>query len=163
MQLQEKKYRVDSFDSISIILKDAPIVRKVVSSHYYGHHDGHNVEKFVEYPDRFEIHILEESDGAFTMIDHKQIPGKDAGFAWLKEKGYTVADIVYMEYTEYDYNECIVGLYVINNFLHSIILNCLPGRHADMEKSLGLEGAELIHAPYNKYLKQLNKLQSIEL
>lgn len=38
MKPQEKKYRVDSFDGVLQKLKEinAPIVREVVSNHYYG-------------------------------------------------------------------------------------------------------------------------------
>ena len=165
MNLQEKKYRVDSFAGIQSKLEAAGATkgRKVVSTHYYGQHDGNDVEKFVEYADRCEIHILKANEGKFTLVEHSPIADKDAGYAWLKERGYTRAHIVKMAYTEYAYKGGTIGLYIIDDFLHSVILYFPPDHHEAMEKEFGLETAEVISLPYNKLLAQLGRLRSINL
>lgn len=51
MKHQEKKYLADSFTTIQKILKKKGAKKKqeIVSTHYYGQHEGNDVEKFVEY------------------------------------------------------------------------------------------------------------------
>jgi len=165
MKPQEKKYRVDSFVAIQKLLnkKGARKKKEVVATHYYGHHEGNDVEKFVEYVDRYETHVLKESGGRFTMTEHKQIPDKDIGFSWLKDKGYTKASIVKMVYTEYEHRGGVVGLYTINDFLHSVILYYSSDKHKAVESEFGLQNAEVITIPYNKYLEKLDALQSTNL
>jgi hypothetical protein len=165
MKPQEKKYFVDSFASIQSLLKEkgAKKSEEIISTHYYGQHAGNDVEKFVEYTDRYEIHALKEENGKFTMTEDKQIKGKDEGVVWLKSKGYTTANIVKMDYTEYEYKNGTVGLYVINDFLHSVILYYPSDQHQEMEKEFGLDHAEVITVPYNKYLEKLGRLRSMKL
>lgn len=165
MKLQEKKYLVDSFIDIQRHLNEVGAVpgKKIIATHYYGRHDGNDVEKFVAYDDRCEIHVLKESDGKFTMTEHRPIPNKEAGLAWLTSKGFSDADIVKMAYTEYAYKNGTIGLYVIDDFLHSVILYFLPEEHSIMEQEFGLQNAEVISLPYNKYLKKLGKLRSMTL
>ncbi len=147
------------------ILKKKGAIKKqeIVSTHYYGQHTGNDVEKFVEYVDRYEVHSLKESGGRFTMTEHKPIADKNAGISWLKGKGYTDASIVKMVYTEYEYKNGTVGLYTINDFLHSVILYYTPDQHESMEKEFSLENAEVITIPYNKYLEQLGNSRSMKL
>ncbi len=165
MKRQEKKYLVDSFTSIRKILKEkhAKKVREVVSTHYYGEHKGNDVEKFVEYSNRCEIHVLKESGGRFTLTKHKPILDKEEGLAWLKGKRYTDANIVKMAYTEYEYKNGIVGLYVIDGFLYSVILDFPQGQHEAMEKEFGLQTTEVMSLPYNKYLEKIGRLRSLKL
>lgn len=165
MKPQEKKYRVDSFRAIEKLLeeKHAKKRQEVVSTHYYGQHEGNDVEKFVAYEDRFEIHVLKESGGRFTMTEHKSIASKNDGFRWLRNKGYTHASIVKMVYTEYDYKNGTVGLYTINEFLHSVILYYPPDEHDEMEKEFGLQDAEVITVPFNMYLNRLGRLEKMKL
>ena len=165
MKSQEKKYLVDSFTAIEKLLKEkgANIKQEIVSTHYYGQHTGNDVEKFVEYVDRYEVHALKEEDGKFTMTEHKQIADKNTGIAWLKGKGYTNANIVKMVYTEYEYKDGTVGLYTINDFLKSVILYYPPDQHAVMEKEFGLQNAEVITIPYNKYLEHLGRSRLMKL
>lgn len=162
MKLQEKKYRVESFTEILKLLKEkgAKKGQRIVSTHYYGQHKNNDVEKFVEYVDRFEIHILKETDGKFTMMEHRQISDKHSGFAWLKTRGFTTANIVKMDYEEYVYKDGKVGLYIIDDFLHSIILYYPSDKHKEMEKEFGLSDIEVIALPYNKYLEKMNRLRS---
>lgn len=165
MKPQEKKYLVDSFTAIQKILneKGAKKEKEIVSTHYYGQHIGNDVEKFVEYVDRFEVHVLKENDGRFTMTEHRSIADKDEGITWLKGKGYETANIVKMAYVEYVYKNGTVGLYTIDDFLHSVILYYPPEEHESIEKKFGLENAEVITVPYNKYLEQLGRLRSMKL
>ena len=165
MSKQEKKYRVGTFASIKRQLRElnAPKIRTVVSTHYYGQHNGNNVDKFVEYSDRVEVRAWQEIDGKFAMTEQKRVSGKEQGIDWLKNRGYITADIVKMAYTEYEYKSGIVGLYIIDDFLHSVILDYPPNQHALIEKELGLDNAEVITIPYNKLLKKIGRLRSMEL
>ncbi len=165
MEPQEKKYLVNSFDDIQKLLhkKGAIKGKEVVATHFYGQRTGNDVEKFVEYADRIEVHVLKESDGRFTLIESIPIANKEAGFSWLKSRGYQTANIVKMAYTEYSYKEGTVGLYIIDDFLHSIVLDYPPTEHAALEKEFTLESAEVIRVPYNKYLEKLGRLGSINV
>ncbi len=165
MEPQEKKYRVESFAGIQNKLSEASAKkgREIVSTHYYGEHESNDVEKFVEYVDRYEVHALKESGGRFTMTEHKPIADKAAGIAWLKGKGYTTANIVKMAYTEYEYKNGTVGLYTINDFLKSVILYYPPPQHEAIEKEFGLQNAEVIAVPYNKYIEQMGRSQSMHI
>lgn len=165
MKHQEKKYRVDSFDKILKFLneKGAKKGKEVVSIHYYGEHKGNDVEKFVEYTDRYEIRILKEHDGRFTMTKHETIPDKDSGFKWLKNRGFTVANIAKMDYAEYAYKDGTVGLYIIDDFLYSVILYYPREQHKAIEKDFMLDDLEVITIPYNKYLEKMGCLRSIQL
>lgn len=165
MERQEKKYLVDSFSNIQKTLDRAEAKKgqEIVAIHYYGQHKGNDVEKFVEYTDRYEIHILKESDGRFTLTEHSPIPDKEAGIAWLKGRKYTTANIVKMAYTEYEHKNGTIGLYIIDDFLHSVILYYPPGAHEAIEKEFGLQTAKVITVPYNKLLEQLGRLRSMQL
>jgi hypothetical protein len=165
MKLQEKKYLVPSLAAIQKILKEKGAIKRqeVVSTHYYGQHEGNDVEKFVEYKDKYEIHVLKESSGRFTMMEHRPITDKDAGFLWLKSKGYKNAGIVKMDYAEYDYKNGTVGLYTIDNFLYSVVLYYLPSQHKAIEKEFGLQNVEVIVVPYNNYLEQIGRLCLVKI
>jgi hypothetical protein len=165
MTMQEKKYRVDSFDGTIRLISDnkAAFVKHVVSTHYYGDRVGNDVEKFVTYPDRTEIHILKEHDGTFELTHHEQIEGKAAGLRWLKSLGYTKAAIVDMDYTEYAYAGGTIGLYLIDNVLRSVILTYPVESHRSMEEKFGLSNADVIAVPYNKYLAKDGHLRSLDL
>lgn len=165
MKPQEKKYLIDSFDDIQKLLVEKGAVKgkEVTAVHYYGQHTGNDVEKFVEYADRYEIHILKESDGRFTMTEHSPIADKNAGIAWLRKRGYTNANIIKMNYVEYAYKNGTVGLYTIDDFLRSIVLYYPPGEHDAIEKEFGLQPAKVISVPYNKLLEQMGCLRTMVL
>lgn len=97
------------------------------------------------------------------MTEQKQVAGKKQGIDWLKSRGYINADSVKMAYAEYEYKNGTVGLYTIDDLLHSVILYYPPNEHNEMEKEFGLEKAEVIKLPYNKYLEKLGKLRSMKL
>lgn len=164
-KLQEKKYQIDSFEPILKIIKkkDLKKLKEVTSVHYYGKHDGNDVEKFVEYPDRVEVHVWKEINGVFTPTEDFSLKNKDEGIAWLKKRGFTEANIVKMDYTEYAYKDGTIGLYTIDDFHHSIILNFPNGEHETVEKEFGLQNAEAIKVPYNKLLEKKGKLRSTNL
>lgn len=165
MQPQEKKYFVKSLAPVLAIIRQKGLIRtkQVSSTHYYGEHTGNDVEKFVEYPDRIEVHVLKESEGTFTFIDHFPLSSKEEGLTWLKAKGYTVANIVTMDYEEYEYNGGTVGTYIIDGFLPSVILYFPPENHEAITQEFGLSDAPAIDVPYNKYLASLGKLRSIPI
>lgn len=165
MKHQENKYLVDSFANTQKILRLAGAKKKqeIISTHYYGQHEGNDVEKFVEYGDRYEIHKLIEHDGHYTLTDHTPIADKAAGLRWLKKQGYTQVNIVRMAYTDYEYKNGIVGLYSIDDSLHSVILDFPKEQLEEIEKEFGLQTAEVIRVPYDKFLKHLGRLQSMYL
>jgi hypothetical protein len=156
---------VESFANIESMLneKGATKGKEVVTMHYYGQHEGNDVTKLVEYADRFEIHQLKETNGQFTFLPHIPVASKDAGLQWLKDKGYTTVNIVKMANTDYPYKNGTIGLYVIDDFLHSVILYYPPEDHEAVEQEFGLENAEVIILPYNKYLDKLGRLRSMKL
>jgi hypothetical protein len=158
----EKKYHVKSFDDILAYLDkiDAKKIKEVISIHYYGQRNDNDVEKFVQYPDRFEVHVFKEIDGTFKEILNQKIPNKQSGYDWLKNKGYTQINVVKMDYTEYAYKNGTVGFYIINKTLLSVILYYPPDDLAAIEKAFDLQNAEVIAVPYNKYLKRLGQLQA---
>lgn len=151
----EKKLRVDSFVSVKKKLAElgAKKVNHAVESHYYAQTNDNNVTKLVQYDTKSEIHLLSETNGTFALTE--SIPTKDAeaGLKWLRDKGHTKTTTVKMDYDEYAYKDGIVGLYLINDSLHSIILDFPPEKYKAIEKDLGLEKAEVITVPYNKYLE----------
>ena len=68
-----------------------------------------------------------------------------------------------MAYTDYDYRDGVVGLYTINDFLYSVILDYPQGQHEMLAAKFGLQKAELIDVPYNKYLHRIGKLETTNL
>ncbi|MEK7598013.1 MAG: hypothetical protein AAB441_05205 [Patescibacteria group bacterium] len=165
MKHQEKKYRVDSFDlALNILNKNqAKKEKEVVNVHYYAQKIGNDVVKLVKYLDRNEIHILDEVDGKYILKQKIPMENTEAGLQWLKEKDYKAVDIVKMAYTDYEYKGSIVGLYTINDFLYSIILDYPEGEHDDKEKEFGLNPSDVISMPYNKYLKSIGKNNFMKL
>jgi len=164
MKHHEKKYRVDDFNQIDRKLKEvgAKKLKHTTSTHYYARQAGNDVVKLVKYSDRNEIHILQETGGTFVLKENISVKSTDAGLRWLKGKGYTKADIVTMAYTDYGYKNGIVGLYIINGFLHSVILDFPEQQHPTMEKELGLATAEVLSIPYNKYLERIGKVETLD-
>lgn len=165
MKHQEKKYLVDSFTNVQKILNDsgAKKVKEVVSTHYYVEQEGNDVVKLVKYSDRNEIHILKESQGKYSLTENIPVESTEAGLKWLKNKGFKVVNLVKMEYADYEYKNGIVGLYVINDFLQSVILDYVDGQHDAREKEFGLNSSQVINVPYNKLLEQMGRLQSVKL
>lgn len=165
MKYQEKKYLVDSFSKIRKILNqsDAKKDSKVITTHYYAQKEGNDVVKLIKFTDRNEIHILKESQGKFTLQENLPVESTDTGLRWLKDRGYNVINLVKMANTDYEYKNGTVGLYIIDDFLHSVILDYPAGHHEAIEKEFGLETARVINVPYNKLLEQMDHLRSMKL
>ncbi|HLD25015.1 MAG TPA: hypothetical protein VJB96_03815, partial [Patescibacteria group bacterium] len=151
MKYQEKKYRVDSLLPIQKLLErvGAKKGQEITTTHYYAEQHTNDIVKLVVYGDRNEIHVLLESHGTYSLKENIPVASVEAGLSWLKAHGYHTVDIVKMAYTDYEYKGGIIGLYVIDNFLSSVILDFPPGTHEAMEKEFGLQNAEVIHLPYN--------------
>jgi len=165
MKYQEKKYKVDSFVTISKLLneKGAKNEKEVVTMHYYTQQPNNEVVKLVEYDNHNEIHILTESNGKYLLKQKIPVLTTEAGLKWLKDKGYKIVDLVKMVYTDYEYKNGIVGLYVINDFLYSVILDFPEGQLKTIENEFGLSNIEIINIPYNRLLDQLGRLHSVDL
>lgn len=165
MKHQEQKYQVESFDDIKKILDELDIKGspEKVTNHYYGQHKGNDVVKLVSYSDKNEIHILKESRGNFDLEQSIPVESIEMGLNWLKNKDYKAVDLVKMANVDYEHKGGLIRLYLIDDWLHSVILDYSVGEHETVEKELGLEAAERITVPYNKQLKKMNKLRSMRL
>lgn len=157
MRYQEKKYRVENFDQILRKLQKLGCnqVGHSISTHYYAKQADNNVTKLVEKAGQYEIHILEEKAGKFTLKKNIAVDSKQVGLAWLEKAGFSDLTVVRMDHTDYEYKGGLVGLYVINGKLFSVILDFPSGEHETVTAELGVEAAEVIEAPYNKYLELL--------
>lgn len=165
MKHQEKKFLVDSFSSILLKLRELGCHPKPekTSTHYYTHQARNDVVKLVADNRDYEVHVLKEANGKFTLTERIPLNSKEADFDWLKRKGYQAVDVVKMSYTDYIYQEGTIGLYTINNFLCSVILDFPEGEHEEIIELLELAAAEPLTVPYNKYLAALGKLKTIGL
>src|SRR3989339_49238 len=163
MKQQEKKYRVDSFTKVLEILSknNAKKKQEIINIHFYTQKEGNDVVKLVKYRDQNEIHILDEIDGKYILKQKIPMKSTEEGLRWLKDKGYKMVDIIKMTYTDYEYKGGIIGLYTINDFLFSIILDYPEGQHEIFEKEFGLTKENVISLPYNKFLEKIGKLQSM--
>jgi hypothetical protein len=165
MKHQEKKYQIGDFAGMERQLKALGAVREneMTTVHYYARRKDSNVTKLVEYADHCQIHELQESGGKFTLTERIPIKSRQAGLQWLKDKGFKAVDIVKMVNTDYNYQDGIVGLYIINDFLQSVILDFPEQLQAKMEAELDLKSAPKIDIPYNKYLQEIGKLEYVDL
>ncbi|HLC91738.1 MAG TPA: hypothetical protein VJC09_01670 [Candidatus Saccharimonadales bacterium] len=155
MKHSERKYRVKDFKAIKQKLTDvhAQKIKQAVTTHYYAQLIGNDVIKLVHYEDRDEIHKLKEANGAFTLTDRIPVVNAESGLKWLKQRGHTETSKIIMAYEEYSYKGGIVGLYVINDDLYSVILDYPPRQFVLIEKQFNLDKAEVIDMPYNKYIQ----------
>lgn len=165
MKYLEKKYRVNSFTKILKLLneKGAKKGQEIVTTHYYTQQESNDVVKLVKFVDRNEIHILKEKQGRYSLKSNIPVLNTDAGLQWLKDKGYKTVNIVKMINTDYEYKNGIVGLYIIDDFLYSVILDFSEGQHEPIEKELGLNSPEVISIPYNKLLEKIGRLRLMNL
>ncbi len=161
MKHQEKKFLVTSFDDVKKRLNQAGAksLKTANSTHYYAQVDGNDVVKLVDQDGQCEIHLLKESDGKFTLADRIPMSDVSAGLRWLRDKGYESCTTVKITHTDYEYNVGLIGLYIINDLLYSVILDFPGNKHLAMEKQFGLEEAEQITIPYNKILENMGKIK----
>jgi|GEM_PF-778712 hypothetical protein len=165
MKHAEIKFEVDSFKHVEDTLQKLGAKKGTLTVliNYYARQDSKDVVKLVHYPDRDEINILVESNGTFLLKDRIAVDSTEAGLEWLKNKGYSLVDVVEMHCTEYEYADGTIGLYLINGWLHSVILDFPSEEHEDMKERFDLTRAQEITIPYNLYLERAGKVQSLTL
>jgi hypothetical protein len=165
MKHHEKKYLVKDFDDIQARLNavDAKKVKSDSSLHYYAKQRGNDVVKLVKYQGKNEIHVLTETNGTFALKNNLPVKDTADGLKWLKDNGFTKIGLVKMDNTDYTFGAGIVGLYAINDFLHSVILDFPVDQHLKMQKVFGLDDAKMIEVPYNKYLEKIGRLKLTKL
>jgi len=163
MQHQEQKYLVGSFDEVQAALQQVEAVAAlpIMSTHYYAQQPGNDVIKLVVKENACEIHELKENNGNFKLVNNAPVRDRKAGIQWLIEHGFDNVSIVTMQHTDYRYKDGIVGLYVINDTLKSVILDFPEGEHDAVAEELGITSAKLIQQPYNKYLEAQDSLPVI--
>lgn len=161
MKHQEKKYRVENFATVDgrLAVVNAEKVGESSSTHYYAPQLNNDVVKIVEHSDRCEIHKLSEANGKFTLAERIPLKDVNEGVEWLRDNNYDEVAVVRMSHTDFAYRGGIVGLYVINDFLYSVILDFPSGQHEGVAQDLEMSGAEIIEVPYNKYLEQMRRLE----
>ncbi len=152
----EKKFKVASFTDIRRILKElnAKHASRSESHHYYGMQQSRDVTKLVLSENKCEIHILKEQDGTFTLTKTIKVKDKHEGIKWLEKNGFKEIMHIKMAHDDYEYDNGIVGLYVINDELLSVILDYPLSRHQEISELFKLSSAEVIEQPYNQYLKK---------
>jgi len=151
----EKKYRVESFDEIKakLLKVKAEIQPASTTLHYYADQQTDNITKLVVYPDKSEIHILKANNGAFSLTDKITVYSEEDGLEWLKKRGFKGTKLVKMTNLDCQYNGGIVGLYIINDKLLSVILDFPLDQQEGMAELFGMKDKEIINQPYNKYLE----------
>ena len=161
----EKKYRVNGFEEVlpRLLSLGAKPLKQSESTHYYAPREDNDVVKLVSKSTGFEIHELTESAGKFELTRSLQMKDLDSGLQWLLGQGYTEVGILHMEDTEYAYDTGVVGIYVINHTLRSVILDFPEGKHERPAQQLGLNDTELIEMPYNKYLEIHGDLRLVKI
>jgi hypothetical protein len=165
MATQELKFRVDSFASVERKLGElgAERVKHSESSHYYVPLPGNGVLKLVVKPGRAELHELSERQGKFELVKNVPMHTLRNGLKSLKKRGFDRVGLVHMAHTDYRLRDGIVGLYIINGHLKSVILDFPSGEHDQVRRILGMDGSELIEIPYNKYLQQRGQLELVPI
>lgn len=161
MKHQENKYRVNDFDELESKLAalGAKQIAERSSTHYYTSQPSNDVVKLVAHSNRWEVHMLKEAEGTFTLTKKISLGSLREGLKWLQDNGYEKVAVVTMRHVDYEYGGGIVGLYVINELLHSVILDFPTGQHDEVAAALGLEDSEVIEVPYNKYLEKMGQLE----
>jgi hypothetical protein len=161
----EKKYRVASFDGMRAKIKElgAQPTLDIRSTHYYAHLDTDDTLKMINYPDRVELHRVSTKNGMHSIDEIITFDSIETGFAWFRDHGYDSLDVLKMHDEEYSYLDGGFALYTVQGDIFSVILGYEADKIADMEKLFGLTDAEEIHKPYNKYIAQLGKLQTIHI
>jgi len=157
MKHEEKKYEVKDFADILQKLKSLGIKedRHATATHYYAKQSGNDVIKLVHGANKDEIHLLKESAGKFQLTGSIPVENVKDGLKWLKDKGYDDIQEIKMEHSDYPFEGGIVGLYLVNDTLHAVILDYPPDQHEAIEKKLDLESSQVIDEPFNKYIERI--------
>lgn len=165
MKLVEKKYRVVSFDAVLDVLRHmgAKQTIEISSTHYYAHLPTDDTLKMVAEEGKVEIHRLSTQQGLHTLQEIITVPDVEAGFRWFVEQGYDALDVLAMYKVEYDYGDGGLALYDVDAVVHSVVMGYPEEQLSKMEGLFGLQSAEQITVPFNKYLGQLGALRSMRL
>lgn len=163
--VSEQKYECDSFTKILTFLDSvhAQKLRHETSTHYYGVHDGTNVDKVVVHHDRIAIHRLSESNGRYTLTENCPVTSLSEGLSWLSSLGYTSISIVDMDYTEFAYRDGTISLYSLEGKYPSIILTYPKESLAQMETVAHLSRNKKISVPYPIWLRQKGVLRTMPI
>lgn len=135
----------------------------ICSTHYYAHLDTDGTLKMIDYRDRVEIHKVHTKNGLHSIDEEIKIASVEAGFQWFKEQGFNELDVLEMRDREFAYLDGGFALYTVEQDVLSIILGYAESKVPEIEKLFGLEDAEEILIPYNKYIAQVGKLRTIKL
>lgn len=159
-QFSEMKFKVDGFANVVGAIKQAggKPTGTHSSRHYYANQPGNSVLKLVVSGGESAIHHLQEHDGTYRMVEQIPVSGAAAGLKWLADNGTSMIEEVQMTHTDFELDGGVVGLYLINDELNSVILDFPPQRHDEVAAWLGLAGAERITIPYNAYLRHAGRL-----
>jgi len=157
----EQKYQVQVFTDIITKLKklNAKHIYQSDTIHYYGMPEkDEKIIKLVEYSDHTEIHKLRKQKQQFKLTEKESVKNKLAGLQVLKANGFIKVAVVTMHSDNYEYEDGLVRLYTIDNWLFSVILDFPSGVHTSIAKKLGLKEKDIIATAYNKQLELLGKL-----
>lgn len=159
----EKKYRVNSFTPIldKIYELGAIPTIEVSSQHYYAPLDTDDTLKMIDYGDKIEIHNLSTKNGLHTLDEVIAIRSIKDGLKWFEAKGFKTLEVLDMNDKEFSYKDGGFALYTINNNIYSVIIAYPENKLSEIETILGLQAAEIITIPYNKYMRQKGMVRTI--
>jgi hypothetical protein len=72
---------------------------------------------------------------------------------WLKAHNFNTVQVVKMAHDDYEFQGGIVGLYTINDWLKSVILEYPIGEHEHIQNQLGMIEAVKLELPTTNILK----------
>ena len=121
----EQKYRVDSFDNILPCLRNLAVTSPIegTSYHHYTRRPGNDVLKLVVTGGAASIHRLGEHEGRFQLEEAWPVADRTTGFGWFREQGFAELDGVEMSHSKYRHGDGIVGVYVIDGWLRSVMVD----------------------------------------
>lgn len=160
----EELYLVDDFAPVEDRLQalGAADLGEHVSLHYCAHVESGSL-KVVKRETGWDITEMAEEDGQFEVVSQKSIGNKDEGFAVLRERGFNEVEVVEMNYHEYDLKGGIVGLYVLNKLIKSVVIDYPEGEHVEIKKELLLDDAQKINMSFSVLLRDTDARVVIQL
>lgn len=165
MKYLETKYRVKDFGAIEQRLKDlgAQPIKMSETTHFYAQRPDLNVTKLVDYGNRWQIHELAEANGTFALTRKIDMPSRQAGLDWLRNQGYHKVQVVTMADRGFEVPDGEIGLYLINDWLTSVIVD-VPAEYQDAwAQKLELHAQDIITTPYNVLLESLGRANFMQL
>lgn len=163
-QFIEQKYHVDNMDDIESCLHDlgADFDGEHTSTHYYAP-TNEGVKKVVQRKSGFYFVEMSQKNGRFEVFSQHKLPSLVSGYQTLKTQGFKEVDVVEMKHRDYRLRNGIVGLYVINGNLPSIIIDFPDGSHEKVEHELGLKLSMRINDPFSRILRQMKLNKTIKI